>query len=405
MPDFLVCGSLTRDRIELGPRRWTQAGGAPWHGGLALAALALPDSVGAMPGLGLGEGLRVAVMAQAGPWVRRMAVPGLATFGVRWLGPATDSDTVFTNRYGAVRRQRLRATARRLEASDVPSGRWEAAIVSPLHRDDVSAEVVRALRERGAFVALDAQGLLRTVGEDGWLETATLRGDAMLADAHVVKFSVREFEAFAGPGDRRRRARAVAREFNTELLVTRGADGVLLASGDAVVEIPVGAEVVGRDAGVDVTGAGDVLLATYVAARLAGHGPTEAVEVAALGTGALLRRRPGGDEGAALIREFRRLYACALVLGRLANGGLDDGAGGDLFGRRSALVRAVNAHLPLPVFEAEVGGGAAERAAGLLSGCWALLSVGWPGDAKLSVAAVRAALDGELAGVRALHGG
>ena len=295
MPNFLLCGSLTRDRIELGGRRWTQAGGAPWHGGLALGAVSMSDSPLALSGAGVGDGVRLAVMAQAGPWARRWALPGLAAFGLRWVGPATEVDTVFANRYGAVRRQRLLARARRLEASDVRSGPVDAAIVSPLHRGDVSGEVLSALRRRGAFVALDAQGLMRTAGDDGWLGVAAPDGREALAQAHVVKFSTREFEAFAGRGDWRRQAVEVAGELGAEVLLTRGADGVLLASGDAVVEIP--AEVVAAGAGVDLTGAGDVLLASYAAARLAGGVPAEAVAVAASGTGALLRRRPVGAEG------------------------------------------------------------------------------------------------------------
>jgi hypothetical protein len=146
------------------------------------------------------------------------------------------------------------------------------------------------------------------------------------------------------------------------------------------------------------------LLATYAAARLAGGDPAEAVAVAASGTGALLRRRPVGAEGVALIGELRRLHACALALERVGDGGRRVGAGGEPFARRSALVMAVNAHLPQPVIEADFAGDAAMRAMRLLSGCWALLSVGWPRVSSLSVAAVRGAMDVETARVRALCG-
>jgi hypothetical protein len=60
--------------------------------------------------------------------------------------------------------------------------------------------------------------------------------------------------------------------------------------------------------------------------------------------------------------------------------------------------------VPQPVIEADFAGGAAVRAMRLLSGCWALLSVGWPRGSSLSVAAVRGAMDAEVSGVRALCG-
>lgn len=109
-------------------------------------------------------------------------------------------------------------------------------------------------------------------------------------------------------------------------------------------------------------------------------------------------------KGVALIGELRRLHACALALERLRDGGRRVGAGGEPFARRSALVMAVNAHLPQPVIEADFAGDAAMRAMRLLSGCWALLSVGWPRVSSLSVAAVRGAMDVETARVRALGG-
>ena len=147
-----------------------------------------------------------------------------------------------------------------------------------------------------------------------------------------------------------------------------------------------------------------MLLAEFVAARLAGCGPADAAELAAVEAGALLHRRLAGDDAKALVAELRRLHACALVLERLGVGGIGAGAGDELFAASSALVRAVNAHVPYPVVALEFVGGAADRAARLLSGCWALLSVGWPRGPGLSVAAVRGALDAEVSAVRLLCG-
>ncbi len=353
---------------------------------------------------GEGDGVRPLLLAQAGPWVRWLGLPGLAAFGLRWLGPATERDTAFANRYGEGRRQRLLTRARPLRASDMPLGRVDAAIVSPLHRGDVAAAMVPALRERGAFVALDAQGLMRTVGSDGRVRIATPRGREAMASADVVTFSEREFAAWTGGGDWRRQAVAVAQEIGVELLLTRGAEGVALVSGGAVVEVAADATVVAAGATVDSTGAGDVLLAGYTAARLAGRDPVAALTEAADGTAALLRRRPLGPRGVALIRELRRLHACVLALRRLSEQGWQTPADRELFAGDSALVVAVNAQLPQAVVGADVAGDAAERAARLLSGCWALLSAGWPDVADLSAEVVGRSLDAEVRRVRAVGG-
>ena len=122
--DTLLIGPLTRDfiRREAAPagagRRWSQPGGAVWHAGLALA-LAEPMA-----------GARVSVVATAGPWARRDALPGLAAAGVRWRGVDSPRDTAFVNRYDRDRRRQVLLS----RATPLPASAIEAGCDRPARR-------------------------------------------------------------------------------------------------------------------------------------------------------------------------------------------------------------------------------------------------------------------------------
>ena len=240
MVELLLVGSLTRDVTVLrragagAPLRWTQPGGAPWHGGLALQADPPAGTADPSP--------RAAAVAQAGPWGRRFALPALAAFGVRWLGPESAEDTVFRNRSAGGRRQQtLLARARPLRPADLPAERPGGVVVSPLFPEDVGAGVVERLRAAGPFLGLDLQGWLRAVDAEGRVRARRLGGieaiRAVAAGAQVVKFSAREFQRLGPTDDWREAARAAAGALGAEVLVTRGAAGAFLATpGGAVAE-------------------------------------------------------------------------------------------------------------------------------------------------------------------------
>ena len=217
--------------------------------------------------------------------MRRFALPGLAASGVAWHGPATASDTVFVNRYeGDERQQRVLSWARSLTGSDLPPRRPDGVIVSPLFPDDVALDGIGRLRPRGAFVGVDAQGLLRRVDARGRVRTSAARLDESPAGAQAIKFSLAEFQAVAGRADWQQAAREFARALRSEVLVTCGPDGALLATPELSAETS-GLSVRGR---ADTTGAGDVFLAGYVRARCAGTAPAAAAAEASAAAQALL---------------------------------------------------------------------------------------------------------------------
>lgn len=371
MVDLLIVGSLTRDHTLVaggadgeagrGPSlRWTQPGGAAWHAGLALAGKA-----------------DVAAVAQAGPWVRCHAVPGLSAAGVRWLGPVSAVDTVFRNRYQrGSRRQWLLCRAATVSCADLPDQTPRAASVSPLFAEDVEALVVSRLAAAGTFVGVDLQGALRRPGRNGQVETVRTDLGAWLGAAQVVKASEREFRvAIGGATDWQPAAAVLARRHGVELLITRGGKGAVLTTASETLEV-ASAAIVGD---FDNTGAGDILLAAYVLARGEGSSPAGALDVATDAVQTVLRRRIVAPDRAPILHGLRRLHAVGLLAIRSRHDA-------DVFAADSRLRLALDRHIPR---SALADGGASptsieQRVGDTLSRCWALWTLGWPVDAALA---------------------
>ena len=391
--DTLLIGPLTRDfiRREAAPagagRRWSQPGGAVWHAGLALA-LAEPMA-----------GARVSVVATAGPWARRDALPGLAAAGVRWRGVDSPRDTAFVNRYDRDRRrQTLISRATPLPASAIEAGAIDppaAVVVSPLMPGDTPPETARLMRARGAFVAADAQGDLRVAGAGGRIETRAADLRAALDGVQAVKFSRREFQVYAGvavPADWRAAAVAAATSLGVEIVVSLGGDGAGVAApgGAGVIDVPSPSP---GGTG-DTTGAGDILIATYARARSLGLGPGPALERAVQQTHAVLRRRSAAESeaGRALLPVLRELQdVAALTRRRVRRGDACDRA----FRPGGALARAVGGALPSGPSPTMTAPGADARAAAVSGACWALFSAGWPDDPRFDAGALSALVAAE----------
>ncbi len=391
--DTLLIGPLTRDfiRRDAAPAgaglRWSQPGGAVWHAGLALA-LAEPM-----------QGARVSVVATAGPWARRDALPGLAAAGVRWRGVDSPRDTAFVNRYDRDRRrQTLLSRAAPLSASAIEAGAIgppAAVVVSPLMPGDTPPETARLMRARGAFVAADAQGDLRVAGAGGRIETRAADLRAALDGVQAVKFSLREFRVYAGlsaPADWRAAAVGAAMSLGVEIVVSLGGDGAAVAAPGAarVTDVPTPSP---GGTG-DTTGAGDILIATYARARSVGLGPGPALERAVEQTHAVLRRRSAAESeaGRALLPVLRELQGlAALTRRRVRRGDACDRA----FRPDGALARAVGGALPSGPPPTMTAPGADARAAAVSGACWALFSAGWPADPRLDAGALSALVAAE----------
>ncbi len=375
MDDLLIIGSFARDQIRVDRRRWTQPGGAAWHGGLSMAE----------------SGVRI--LGQAGPWAQAFAVPAIRAArrvesGV-WLGPATDQETTFVNDYGVDRRyQRLRSAARPIHVSDLRTAAELVAIslgelssggvvVSPLYPRAVDAPVVAALVEAGAFVGVDAQGSLRRVGERGVVETGSGDVEAWSAGAVVLKFSEREFRVAYPNDDVEREALRVAERTSAEILVTAGDRGALLVGPDGSTSNTY--DRVPGVVRVDSTGAGDVLLARYVAGRVRGLERGEALEDAVDEVSSLLEARAvlGKEEDTETMHLLRGLQALATwAWWRLAAGRKIVPGDEALFAPDGRLGRMVAATLPGRALVGDEDLGAGSRGPALLGVLWALRTLG-----------------------------
>jgi rfaE bifunctional protein kinase chain/domain len=146
-----------------------------------------------------------------------------------------------------------------------------------------SGSVGKALRalKRKIPVALDARYKLDTYAGSGI--TAATPNEAELEALHhtAIGRNVAELE---------KRGLATLKKMGLQsLLVTRGKDGVALFenAGKKVSHIPVH----GSDQAVDVTGAGDTVLAAYTLALACGANPFEAAHIANIAGGLVVMKR------------------------------------------------------------------------------------------------------------------
>ena len=394
MPDLLIVGPLSRDLIRSPAGAWWQPGGAPWHAGLALSAWA-----------------EVAAVGQAGPWLQAYALPGLTAAGIDWRGQTVATDTAFLNASpgngrGAVdRRQRLLRASEPLDWTALRTEAAPTALVSPLFSDDGAVAGVAELAAGGAFVAVDAQGLLRQIGPRGQVRR---RADAALwertAGAQAVKFSLREFVAQAGTDAWREAAEAAAAAQRREVLVTRGAEGVFVATPGEAFALAASAAATGGGRA-DTTGAGDVFLAAYALVRSGGGEPREAAGHAVEAVSALLRDRAGGGQAVEISRRLRDLHRLVERMRRAAGrGAISERAGVDVLAALEPLRTILAAYfsqaaLPVPAQTDALG-----TAAALVGVCWAALARGWPAATAAADVAALAAAVGAAREAGASHG-
>ena len=380
--ETVLVGPLTRDltRFEGGGAGgpWRQPGGAVWHAGLALS-LAAPAADAS-----------VTTVASAGPWARRYGLPGLAAAGVHRRGQDGEHETSFINRYEAGRRQqRLLSTGVPVSAAALAGLQPQAAVVSPLMPGDTPPEAGALLARSGAFVALDAQGLLRVRVDGGRIATRPAGLGPSLSGVRALKFSEREFRVQVGlpdGADWREAARAQADVLGVELVVTRGARGASVALPGQRALIEIGGTPV--EASVDTTGAGDMLIASYGRARSHGLAPAAALERGVGETQTVLRRRmtAHGATGGALPALLEALQLLAAGVRWRERQGHPCAAS---FLPERGFVRDLMGHLPERLHGAATAAGRAESVVGA---CFALVATGWPDDPRLDVAAWRALL-------------
>ena len=139
---------------------------------------------------------------------------------------------------------------------------------------------VSSKRKNGQLITLDARYRLHRYAKVGI--TAATPNEAELEAEHHTLIG-------QDVGELARAGRATLSEMKLQsLVVTRGRHGAaLFEPGDRLTQIPVH----GRDQAVDVTGAGDTVLAGYTLALACGASPLEAAHIANIAGGLVVMKR------------------------------------------------------------------------------------------------------------------
>lgn len=260
-PDVLAVGHVTQDRIRYPEGPWhQQPGGSAFYAASVFAAL----------------GMRATVLTKAAARDRARLLSPLEALGVEIALRPAASTTCFENRYrDGVREQRVLRLAPPILPGDFHGLTASAIQLGPLTKDDIAPATLVEARKRCRLLAIDVQGLLRRLS-GGRVRPFAGMERGVLAEADILKADRAEARLLTGLADPRGAARRLAQLCRGEALVTLGAQGVILAEGDRLHEIPA------VDAGpvVDTTGCGDSLLGAYLARRLRGDTPLAAARLA-----------------------------------------------------------------------------------------------------------------------------
>jgi len=253
MRRLAIAGNVAIDRIDGQPE---SPGGCPSFAALALRMLEREGQI----------------LTRHAEFDRDLFAPVLSTLGVPVTTLAAESTQAFGFRYdGEQRTMTVDAIGPRWSAADAgaldPEVGW--VHVAPLLRSDFPADALAALAD-GRVLSYDGQGLVR-VPETGAMRVDAAFDPALLEPISILKLAEDEAVVVAGGPFEERHARALGPQ---EILVTFGSDGCVLYLEGEREHVPAAWPVLG----VQTTGAGDVFMVGYVAARSEGDEPRRAAE-------------------------------------------------------------------------------------------------------------------------------
>ena len=203
-----------------------QPGGVAYYAGMAFSALEL----------------NTAVVTRLAKDDKRPLLTELRTAGAHIICGASDATTTFENIYPNnsldTRRQRLRAIAAPFHPRDVGDMQATLFHLGPLTNGDMSVEFLRAVTARAEKVALDVQGLVRSV-EDQWVADEDWQEKATgLACVDILKTDQCEARMLTGEEDPEFAVRKLAEYGVEEIVVTLGSRGSLLFANGRTHNIP-----------------------------------------------------------------------------------------------------------------------------------------------------------------------
>jgi len=271
--DIIVVGHVA---IDVNVLPWgvieNALGGAPTYAGLALVALR--KKVGVVSKVGAD------FLDKFPPLYSKL---GLDTEGIFVAGEYT---TTFENTYDEAgnRKQVCKHVAAKIAPDDIPRAYQDAKgfYVSPI-ADEVTAGVLKSIKQKGNTVMFDPQGLFRKIGNEGKVEIRPREdlGD-FLKHVNIVKIGREEARALKG-GDRK--ILESLREMGPKIaILTRGEKACTVLSDDGFSEV----ESLKVDAR-DVTGAGDVFGAAFLTRYLDTRDAVKSAKFASAAAGLKIR--------------------------------------------------------------------------------------------------------------------
>ena len=270
MPRIAVAGNVAVDRIDGGP---PSPGGCPSFAALALRMLGR-------------DGQILTRYAHAD---RELFESVLSTLGVPVLTLAASSTNGFGFEYeGEHRTMTVDAIGQPWSPADAAALDSDVAWVhvAPLLRSDFPPQALAGLAGDGRVVSYDGQGLVR-VPEIGPMKVDAAFDQALLEPISVLKLAEDEAVVVADGLFEERHARMLG---TREILVTYGSEGCTLYVEGVGQHVPAARPVLG----VQTTGAGDVFMVGYVAARSDADEPRAAAEKASALVAEMLEERKRG---------------------------------------------------------------------------------------------------------------
>ncbi len=226
-------------------------GGAPTYSGLQFTAL--KQDVGIVSKVG------VDFTERFPPIYGKL---GLDTEGIFVAGEHT---TTFQNTYDedGNRTQICKHIAPKITPEDIPSDYLDARAfyVSPI-ANEITPEVMKAVKKKSNIVMFDPQGVLRVIGEDGGVEVKARDLSEFLQHVDVVKIGREEARVLKGDVEK---ALLSIREMGPKIaILTKGAEPTMVLSEEGLTKVnplKVNAK--------DMTGAGDVFGAAFLTGYMA----------------------------------------------------------------------------------------------------------------------------------------
>ena len=263
--DVCTIGHVTWDNIVSPTVRTRIPGGTAYYSAVALAHL----------------GLETAVVTRLAAKDRDALVRPLEDLGVRVFDFESDETTFFENVYGSdahgTRTQKVQALADGFVPEHVEGLSARIFLLGPLTNREMPLSFFRCVKRADTLVAVDVQGMLRSVS--GHAVEAVAWGDRVEALSYidVLKADAAEARLLTGENELRKAIRKIAEYGVREALVTLGRQGALALCQGREVRIPAFEP---RKL-IDTTGCGDTFLAGYLFGKSRSMGVREAGMTAA----------------------------------------------------------------------------------------------------------------------------